>query len=54
MRQRIDIGALYAEAVEQLKETDPTVQLPAENPFALDHLLKEDTNTLLERLPPPA
>jgi hypothetical protein len=52
MRQRIDVGALYAEAAEQLRETDPSLQLPAENPFALDHLLKEDTNTVLGRLPP--
>jgi hypothetical protein len=54
MRQRIDVGALYAEAAEQLRETDPKVQLPAENPLALDHLLKEDTNTALARLPPAA
>jgi hypothetical protein len=51
MRQRIDIGALYAEAIEQLMETDPTLRLPSENPFTLDHLLKEDTDTLLTRLP---
>jgi hypothetical protein len=51
MRQRIDVDTLYAEAVAQLRETDPAVQWPAENPFALDHLLKDDTNTLLDRLP---
>ena len=51
MRQRIDIGALYAEAVEQLRETDPNAQLPDENPFTLDHLLKDDPATLLGRFP---
>jgi hypothetical protein len=54
MRQRINIGALYADAFEQLSETDPNLHLPAENPFTLDHLLHEDTNSLLSRLPPPA
>jgi hypothetical protein len=54
MRQRIDIGALYAEAIEQLRETEPLAQLPAANPFALDHLLQEDTDTLLGRLSPSA
>jgi hypothetical protein len=52
MRQRINIGVLYAEAAEQLRETDPNSQLPDENPFTLDHLLKDDTATLLSRLPP--
>jgi hypothetical protein len=37
-----------------LRETDPTVQLPAENPFALDHLLQQDTSTRLNRFPPAA
>ena len=54
MRQRIDIGALYSEAVEQLRETAPGIQWPEENPFALDHLLMDDTDTLLTRFPPMA
>jgi hypothetical protein len=54
MGQRIDVGALYAEALEQMRETDPGTPWPAENPFTLDHLLTEDTNTLLTRLPPKA
>ncbi|HEX4367420.1 MAG TPA: DUF29 domain-containing protein [Rhodopila sp.] len=54
MRQRIDVGALYAEAHEQLREIDPTLQLSPANPFTLDDLLTQDTDTLLNRLPPPA
>jgi hypothetical protein len=54
MRQRIDVGALYAEAIEQLTESDPDLRLPTENPFTLDDLLKQDTATLLTRLPPAA
>jgi hypothetical protein len=49
MRQRIDIGALYAEAAEQPRETDPNIRLPDGNPFTLDHLLKDDPATLLSR-----
>ncbi len=52
MRQRIDVGALYAEAIGQLRETDPDVRWPEENPFSLDHLLKDDLNTLVGRLSP--
>jgi hypothetical protein len=47
MSQRIDVGALHAEALEQLRATDPTIRLPADNPFALDDLL------LLGRFPIP-
>lgn len=54
MRQRINLAALYAEAVEQLREIDATAQVPAENPLTLDHLLQEETNTLLARLITPA
>jgi hypothetical protein len=49
MRQRIDIGALYAEAAEQLREIDPDIRLPDGNPPTLDHLLKDDPITLLSR-----
>ena len=53
MRQRIDVGALYAEALEQLREIDPTVRLPSGNPFVLDDLLNRDTNALLSCFPAP-
>ena len=54
MRQRIDIATLYAEAVEQVRATDPAVRLPADSPFTLDQLQTDDTATLLNRLPPAA
>ena len=53
MRQRIDIAALYAEAIDQLRESNPDTAFPAENPFTLDLLLTADTNTLLDCLPRP-
>ena len=52
MRQRVDIATLYAEAVEQVRESDPEAHVPSENPFSLDQLLKDDTNALLSRLAP--
>jgi hypothetical protein len=51
MRQRIDVAALYAEAIKQLGATDPKCHFPAENPFTLDELLTENWDTLLDRLP---
>ena len=51
MRQRIDVDALYREAIERLQAGDPDVDPPLANPFALDDLLKEDVKTLLARLP---
>lgn len=51
MSQRINIGELYADALDQLRAGDPDVQVPLENPFILDHLLKDDTNALLGRIP---
>src|SRR5580698_6066689 len=54
MRQRIDVETLYATSLRQLRAIDRTVDLPPDNPFALDDLLKEDGDTLLTRLPPPA
>jgi hypothetical protein len=51
MQQRIDVGALYTEAVEQMRETEPGIQWRDENPFTLDDLLNEDLNSLLGRLP---
>lgn len=53
MRQRIDVGVLYAEALEQLRETDLTVRLPVDNPFVLNDLLNRDTNALLSCFPAP-
>src|SRR3954452_13510486 len=38
MRQRIDLGTLYAEAVMQLQAVDPDIRLPVQNPFSLDQL----------------
>ncbi|WP_428540494.1 DUF29 domain-containing protein [Rhodopila sp.] len=51
MRQRVDIAVLYADAVEQIRAGDPEARVPAENPFTVDQLLKDDTNALLSRLP---
>jgi hypothetical protein len=53
MAQRIDVGGLYGDAIEQLRAGDPGTPWPDENPFALDHLLTEDLNALLDRLPRP-
>jgi hypothetical protein len=52
MRQRIDVGVLYSEAVEQLRKADPAVGWPDESPFSLDQLLNDKTDTLLGFLPP--
>ncbi|MGD0104666.1 MAG: DUF29 domain-containing protein [Rhodopila sp.] len=54
MQQRIDVGALHAEAIEQMRATDPGVQWPEENPFTLELLLNDETNVLLGRFPPTA
>ena len=51
MRQRVDIAALYAIAVKQIRAIDPLLRVPADNPFTLDHLLREDGDVLLNRLP---
>ena len=51
MRQRVDIAALYAIAVKQIRAIDPSLRVPADNPFTLDHLLPEDGDVLLNRLP---
>ncbi len=54
MRQRIDVDSLYADAIGQLQAGDPDAPVSPQNPFNLDHLLTEDLNALLGRLPPPA
>ncbi|PPQ39012.1 hypothetical protein CCS01_01630 [Rhodopila globiformis] len=51
MRQRIDLGKLYAGAVRRLQAIDPNSHFPAENPFFLDQLLTGDLDELLARLP---
>jgi hypothetical protein len=51
MRQRIDVGGLYTDAIDQLRAGDSDAQWPEENPFTLDDLLNEDLNSLLGRLP---
>jgi Domain of unknown function DUF29 len=50
MRQRIDVAALYAVAVKQIRATDRSVDVPADSPFTLDELLTEDGDVLLNRL----
>jgi hypothetical protein len=50
MRQLIDIGKLYAEAVRQLQAIDPDSQFPDENLYTVDQLLGESWNALLTRL----
>ena len=52
MRQRINIGELYIDAIDQLRAGEPDIEVPLENPFTLDHLLEDDLKTLLNRFPP--
>jgi hypothetical protein len=54
MRQRLDLGGLYSDAINQLRAADPGVTLPSLNPFSLDQLLNEDPAALLSHFPPPA
>jgi hypothetical protein len=49
MRQRIDIGGLYIDAIDQLRAGSPDLQVPAENSFTLDDFLNGDLNSLLGR-----
>jgi len=51
MRQRINIGELYIDAIDQLRAGDPGIEIPLENPFTLDHLLEDGLSTLLSRFP---
>ncbi len=53
MRQRIDIGELYNDALDQLRAGDPDIRLPPENPFTLDDLRDGDLKSLLSRFAPP-
>jgi hypothetical protein len=53
MRQKIDIGDLYAHGINRLRAEAPNTTFPPVNPFALDDLLKEDWDTLLTRFPTP-
>ncbi len=54
MRQRINIGELYTDAVDQLRAGDPGVHLPHDHPFTLDDLLNGEADVLLGRFPPTA
>jgi hypothetical protein len=53
MRQRIDIPALYAKAVRQVRALDPSIPAPADCPWTLDNLLQDEREPMLERLAPP-
>jgi hypothetical protein len=54
MRQRIDLGALYADAIKQLRAGDRRNSVvppwPDANPFTLDQLLSGDSDELLRHL----
>jgi hypothetical protein len=54
MRQRIDLGALHADAINQLRAGDRrnsvVRQWPDANPFTLDQLLSGDSDELLRHL----
>jgi hypothetical protein len=56
MRQRIDVGVLYAEAAEQLRAMEHGSEIrrafPTVSPFTLDELLGEPWAALLSRRPP--
>ena len=51
MRHRINVVALYTDAIDQLRAGDPGVGVVLENPFTLDDLLAGDLSTLLNRFP---
>jgi len=55
MRQRIDLGALYADALRQLRIGDRRNKTPHPwpdaNPFTLDQLLNGDPDDLVQMLP---
>ena len=51
MKQRIDVSALYADALDQLRVGNPNTRFPAENLFTLEQLLSDDWTALLSRLP---
>jgi hypothetical protein len=42
---------VYADALEQVRVSNPNTWFPADNPFALEQLLAEDWAALLNRLP---
>jgi hypothetical protein len=55
MRQRINLQALHADALYQLRTGDRRNKLPRPwpeaNPFTLDQLLHEDVDALMQHLP---
>jgi len=56
MRQRIDLGALYADALRQMRIGDRRNKIPRPwpdaNPFTLDQLLNADPDDLVQGLTP--
>ncbi len=54
MRHRIDLGALYADSIRQLRAGDRRGKIkrpwPAANPFTLDQVMNGDTDDLLRHL----
>jgi hypothetical protein len=54
MRQRIDLGWLYDDALEQLEplrhDDNPALPWPADCPFTLDQLLRGERTVLEEQL----
>ena len=55
MRQRLDLGALYADAIRQMRIGDRRNKIPhpwlETNPFTLDPLLNADPDALPQGLP---
>jgi hypothetical protein len=51
MRQRVDLDMLHRDAVMRVQVDDPSLSVPAGNPFTLGQLLAEDIDSLLARLP---
>ncbi len=54
MRQRVDVPALYQQAMRQVRRLDPSAESPAACPFTLDGLLNDEPETLLALMPPAA
>ncbi len=54
MRQKLDLGSLYAGALRQMRKADRRNSVPhpwpEANPFTLDELLNADSDDLLRRL----
>jgi hypothetical protein len=48
---RRSTSTIRTHGIKRLKAEAPNTAFPAENPFTLDHLLREDWSVLLNRLP---